>query len=105
MGHNFFGSIISSYSRGWVSGDFLVGGLVGYNDEYTGTITSSFWDTDTSGQMMSAGGIGLPKAQMLDITKHLNAGWDFMDETENGTENIWWMPIVDYPRLWWEQLP
>ena len=23
-------------------------------------------------------------------------------ETANGTEDIWWMPENDYPRLWWE---
>lgn len=33
----------------------------------------------------------------------LNAGWDFAGETENGTENIWWiLDGQDYPRLWWE---
>lgn len=32
----------------------------------------------------------------------LEVGWDFVDETENGTEDIWWMPEDDYPRLWWE---
>jgi hypothetical protein len=35
----------------------------------------------------------------------LNIGWDFIDETENGTEDIWWINDEgqDYPRLWWEQ--
>ncbi len=31
------------------------------------------------------------------------AGWDFVDETENGTDDIWWiLEGQDYPRLWWE---
>jgi len=33
----------------------------------------------------------------------LDAGWDFVDETENGTEDIWWiLEGRDYPRLAWE---
>jgi hypothetical protein len=30
-------------------------------------------------------------------------GWDFVGETVNGTEDIWWiLEGKDYPRLWWE---
>jgi len=33
----------------------------------------------------------------------LEVGWDFVDEIENGTEDIWWiLEGQDYPRLWWE---
>ena len=36
----------------------------------------------------------------------LEAGWDFVNETENGTEDIWWMlEGQDYPRLWRELIP
>jgi hypothetical protein len=29
--------------------------------------------------------------------------WDFVGETANGTEDIWWiLEGQDYPRLWWE---
>ena len=31
------------------------------------------------------------------------AGWDFVGETANGTEDIWWiLEGKDYPHLWWE---
>lgn len=31
------------------------------------------------------------------------AGWDFVGETVNGTEEIWWIDEgSDTPRLWWE---
>ena len=31
------------------------------------------------------------------------AGWDFVGETANGTEDIWWIDEgKDYPHLWWE---
>jgi hypothetical protein len=33
----------------------------------------------------------------------LDTGWDFVGETKNGTEDIWWiLEGKDYPRLWWE---
>ena len=36
----------------------------------------------------------------------LDACWDFVDETQTGTEDIWWiLEGQDYPRLWWEMIP
>ena len=33
----------------------------------------------------------------------LEAGWDFVGETENGTEDIWWiLEGQDYPKMWWQ---
>ncbi|MCX5644607.1 MAG: hypothetical protein NTZ17_07960 [Phycisphaerae bacterium] len=33
----------------------------------------------------------------------LDAGWDFVGETANGPEDIWWiLEGKDYPHLWWE---
>ena len=30
-------------------------------------------------------------------------GWDFIEGTENGTDDIWWiLEGQDYPQLWWE---
>ena len=92
--HN--GSITNSYSTGRVSGDNYVGGLVGANKD---TITLSFWDMQTSGQTTSAGGEGLTTAQMQDIDTYLNAGWDFVDESLNGTSDYWQISHGEYPRL------
>jgi hypothetical protein len=78
-----------------------VGGLVG--DNCDGTISSSFWDTQTSAQATSADGTGKTTAEMQTAITFLNAGWDFVGETANGTEDIWWIDEgKDYPRLWWE---
>ena len=97
-----YGTITHCYSNSTVSGDWQVGGLVGNNWEDTG-ITSSFWNTETSGQTSSAAGMGLTTAQMQVASTFLEAGWDFVDETDNGTEDIWWiLEGQDYPRLWWE---
>ena len=59
---------------------------------------------ETSGQTVSDGGVGLTTAQMQKIATFLDAGWDFVGEGENGTEDTWRMCAdwVDYPRLAWE---
>ena len=48
-----------------------------------GTVTNSFWDTQTSGQATSAGGTGLTTAQMMTQSTYTGAGWDFT--------NTWFM--------------
>jgi hypothetical protein len=96
------GSITNSYSTGAVTGIEGVGGFVGYNEEPDNT-SSSFWDIETSGQTASSGGTGLTTAEMQTATTFLEAGWDFVDEIENGIDNIWWIDEgKDYPRLWLE---
>lgn len=84
------GRIITSYSTGIATGEYSVGGLVGHNS-FGGSITSSFWDFETSDRVTSSGGTGLTTAEMQDINTFLNAGGDFMGETVNGTEDIWWI--------------
>jgi len=103
VGYNWGGKIATSYSTGTVSGIYLVGGLVGPN---SGSIAASFWDTQTSGQARSAGGTGKTTAEMQTASTFLDAGWDFVGETDNGTADIWWIDEgKDYPRLRWEGLP
>ncbi len=124
-----YGNIISSYCTGAVHGEgWGAGGLVGYNEDdgniamcySTGVVTgngagglvcsggfdsvhASFWDIDTSGQTSSRGGIGLNTVELQTASTFLEAGWDFMGETANGTEDVWWiLEGQDYPRLWWE---
>ncbi|NLH16714.1 MAG: hypothetical protein GX455_09050 [Phycisphaerae bacterium] len=92
-GHNWYGSITESYSTGHVKGyDTEIGGLCGYN-YLDSSITRSFWDIETSGQLISAGGIGKTTVEMKDLPTFLNEGWDFV--------NIWWLPTNDYPQLMW----
>jgi hypothetical protein len=70
---------------------------------YGTVVTTCFWDTQTSGQASSAGGTGKTTAEMQTASTFLDAGWDFIDETANGTEDIWWiLEGQDYPHLWWE---
>ena len=96
--NNRSGNIIRCYSGGAVSGEWDVGGLVGRNRG--GEVAYCFWDTQTSGQTKSAGGIGLITPEMQITATFLEAGWDFVDETVNGTYDIWWiLEGQDYPRL------
>jgi hypothetical protein len=95
------GSITNCYSVGNVIGMDNIGGLVGQGRN--GEAINSFWDIETSELTTSDGGTGKTTVEMKTAGIFLEAGWDFVDETVNGTENIWWiLERQDYPRLWWE---
>jgi hypothetical protein len=95
------GRMTYCYSTGMVRGKESVGGLVG--SAYEHDVVGCLWDTQTSGQATSAGGTGKTTAEMQKASTFLQAGWDFVGETKNGTEDIWWiLEGKDYPRLWWE---
>jgi hypothetical protein len=108
VGENSWGGTITNcYATGSVSASGsewqpgVAGGLVGEN--WGGEVMDSFWDIETSGQTTSAGGTGKTTAEMQTESTFTDAGWDFVDETANGTEDIWWiLEGQDYPRLWWE---
>jgi hypothetical protein len=105
VGYNYVGGITACYSTGTVSGNEEVGGLVGYGEVSNFWQTNCFWDTETSGQDTSVWGTGKTTAWMQTESTFTDAGWDFVDETANGTEDIWWIDEGrDYPRLWWEPL-
>jgi hypothetical protein len=96
------GAISACYSMGMVSSDKEVGGLVGLTYAISDTALS-FWDIQTSGQNESAGGTGLTTAEMQTASTFLEAGWDFLIETANGTEDIWSIcEGTNYPRFVWQ---
>jgi hypothetical protein len=109
VGYNDYSSssVSNSYSTGSVTGDEYVGGLVGRNN-YEGTVSDSFWDTETSGQATSDGGTGKTTAEMQDIATFSGAGWNIIAVANPGTRNpsyIW--NIVDdetYPFLSWQSV-
>jgi len=114
------GAVTSCYSESSVRGDDNCGGLLGSNNQYVlfcyasgpvvannqaggliGQQTSgktywSFWDTQSSGQSESAGGIGFSTEQMTDL--HTFRGWGYTRD---------WIidPGRDYPRLVHENSP
>ncbi|UCD51120.1 MAG: hypothetical protein JSW27_00530 [Phycisphaerales bacterium] len=109
------GTVSCCYSVGPVTGRTAVGGLVGAN--HCGDVDDCFWDVQTTGHGKTCGHQGDDDSlgtddggrmtdQMQTASTFLEADWDFVDETENGTDDIWWIDEAqDYPRLWWELMP
>jgi hypothetical protein len=100
-------TVSNSYSTGTVTGNTgnpSVGGLVGQNWE--GTVSESFWDTETSGQADSDGGTGKTTAEMQNIVTFSDVAWDIAavgGPSERNPSYIW--NIVDgvtYPFLSWQ---
>jgi formylglycine-generating enzyme required for sulfatase activity len=61
---------------------------------------------ESSGQIESAGGMGKTTSEMQTTSTFLDAGWDFVDETANGPNDVWKMwDGYDHPRLAWEAGP
>lgn len=92
------GEILESYSVGHVSGvgksilGGLVGGSAGDSHWTEGTASNSYWDTTTSNQTVSAGGIPATTAQ---LKAALPSGFD---------PGIWGIdPGITYPYLLWQK--
>jgi hypothetical protein len=106
-----YGTLTNCYSIGTVrSGNYYVGGIVGYNSS---NVKGCFWDVETSLTLDGVGNqnpdpngvIGKTTAQMKTKSTFTGAGWDFVGETVNGRNDIWYiLEGKDYPKLWW-QLP
>jgi hypothetical protein len=102
------GTVSDSYSTGSVSGHEGVGGLVGFDLHIIveGTVSNSFWDTQTSGRAISNGGTGKTTAEMQDSATFSGAGWNIIavgSPVERNPAYIW--NIVDeqtYPFLSWQ---
>ena len=66
------GSINDCYSTGFVVGNTNVGGFCGSGGS---SIINSVWDTETSGQTTSSGGIGKTTAEMKNKQTYIDLGW------------------------------
>ena len=93
-------------------GTDAVGALVGRMG--TGTsekYTACFWDSQINGTLPGIGNatdpnvIGESTANMKTQSTFTNAGWDFVAETANGTEDIWDIcEHTNYPKLAWQSM-
>jgi hypothetical protein len=106
LGENVYGFVFHSYSRSVISGGVEEGGFVGGQPGRC-FYDACFWDSDIDvlpPAIPDAVGIyAKPSAEMKTASTFLDAGWDFVGEAENGTEDIWWiLEGQDYPRLTWE---
>ncbi|MBN2375244.1 MAG: hypothetical protein JXD22_02495 [Sedimentisphaerales bacterium] len=90
------GTVSYSYAAGQVTAGSLVGGLVGSGN--SADVSDSFWNTETTTQPSSQGGTPLNTEQMQNPQNFLDADWDFINETENGTDDIWTISLcTGYP--------
>ena len=96
------GDITNSYATGAVAGDSWVGGLVGRS--LRGSITNSYWDTQTSGLATSAGGDGVTSATTAQLqsptvpgttTTEVYYGWS-SDDWDFGDNSHY--PVLRYAR-------
>ncbi len=88
--------IKNSYARGKITGNSSLSGLLSDNLSSSTVVTNSFWNKDISGINTSiGGGTGLSAAEMLLKNTYTSKGWDFVDETINGTQNIWKMDTAN----------
>ena len=92
--------IENCYATGVVTGDHTVAGLCAVAVE--GSVVNSYWDVESSGVTVSAGGVGKTTAEMQDAGMYISAGWDFEGEAVNGSADIWHMPVGGYPRFAWQ---
>ena len=110
-GHEYVGGLVgsndhtvsNSYSGGTVSGAESVGGLVGQNEH--GTVSSSFWDLETSGIEESDGGTAKNTTAMRDIGIFSGAGWNITAVAFGSTNTTFIWNIVNnvtYPFLSWQ---
>jgi filamentous hemagglutinin family protein len=77
-------NISNVYASGRVTGGYGTGGLVGKTD--IGTVSNSFWNTETSGWGSSAGGTGLTSSQMKALAS-FSPTWSI---SANGGESSVW---------------
>ena len=97
------GSLEASYATGQVqSGGMYVGGLVGAIRGAGAVVTNSYWDTATSTQSNSAGGMGKTTAELQTPTGYngIYADWN-VDLDADGTNDDPWHfgTSSEYPAL------
>jgi hypothetical protein len=103
VGENSGATVTACYATGSVSGNKEVGGLVGYDYNGLGIFSGSFWDVESSGQRNSNGGDAKKTSEMQTSDTFVSAGWDFLGESQNGTEDTWAIcEGADYPKLTWQ---
>jgi hypothetical protein len=112
-------TITNCYAVGTVSsgtGSSNLAGFCGFQWGHYAQISNCFWDTESTG--MSVGYnldsakpgtvenvFGKTTAQMQMLVTFMDAGWDFVGERINGSEDIWKMTCegMSYPKLaWWQ---
>lgn len=94
-------SLINCYSKGTILGSSILGGFIGYMDSpETTNISECYWDTDTSGLLISDGGEGRTTDEMtFEYADNTYVNWDFTQIWREDTKNI----NGGYPYLIWTE--
>jgi len=93
-GSSYDSSVVNCYSSGAVSGDAFLGGLIGTNLFDTALTTSSYYDSENSGQSDNTGK-GTPKTTTQMKNKYTFTDWDW--------DNTWGIQNGQaYPTLQWQ---
>jgi hypothetical protein len=90
------GELSYCYAAAVVTGSASIGGLCLYAD--VEAVSHCFWDTDVSGIAAGTCGVGKTTVEMQSESTFTGAGWDFVGETTNGTDDIWYL-YNGYPVL------
>ena len=91
------GNVFNSYSAGEYIGTGYAGGFVGKYDG--GEVNGCFWDIDVTGLATSSKGVGKTTSELTFKATFVDAGWDFINEQANGTDDIWCMrgyPVITF---------
>ena len=97
------GKIYRCYAVGSITGTESLGGITStcFSDSSEGQYVSSCYFLDSIAPQICPETYPLTDARMKQQSSY--ADWDFMGETANGTNDIWWIDEGnDYPHLWWE---
>ena len=109
VGEHVGGAVFHSYSRSVILGAVAEGGLVG-RQRGTCLYVGCFWDGQVDVLPPAVGDVvgvsAKSSAELKMESTFTQAGWDFVGETDNGTDDVWQIQEgQDYPRLAWEQMP
>ncbi len=87
IGHHFMGTVENCYAAGAVEGLENLGGLIGLAEDSGESVENSYYDRDTTGLEISAGGEGRSTAEMTPPypydPEEIYPGWDFISIWDN----------------------
>ncbi len=105
VGNSYNGTITASYAIG-ASFTFLGGGLISRN--YGSTITASYWDTQSTGQSRSEGGIGRTTAELQSPAGYtgIYSAWNVDVDGDGSGDDPWdFGTSSEYPRFKYQDAP